>query len=130
MLAATPVAHRAGKGLPRSSTSLISRGSAAKGASAALSETDIGLSLERILGGSVPGKVSKSLQFDRAGGFGQAGADFDELARGVDVVNRGGGPRTATLSNGTKINVRPFSSGRRPTLEIDTPGNPVIKVRY
>lgn len=95
-----------------------------------LSETDIGLTTERILAESVPGKASRSLQYERAGGFGQARADFDALARGVQVIDRGGGLRTATLSNGTKINVRPFSSGRKPTLEIDTVGNPVIKVRY
>lgn len=42
----------------------------------------------------------------------------------------GGGLRTATLSNGTKIYVRPFSSGKFPTLEIDTPDNPLLKIRY
>jgi hypothetical protein len=47
----------------------------------------------------------------------------------VNVIERGGGLRTATLGNGTKVNVRPFSSGKFPTLEIDTPGNPLLKIR-
>jgi hypothetical protein len=51
-------------------------------------------------------------------------------ARGVIVIDRGSGLRTATLSNGTKINVRPFSSGKIATLDVATPGNPGLKIRY
>lgn len=56
--------------------------------------------------------------------------DFDTLTRGVAITDRGGGLRTATLSDGTKVNVRPFSSGNDITLEVDTPGNPSLKIRY
>jgi len=41
-----------------------------------------------------------------------------------------GGWRTAALSNGTKVTVRPSSSGGEPTLSMATPGNPIIKIRY
>lgn len=60
----------------------------------------------------------------------QANSDFDLLTRGVHVVDQGGGLRTATLSNGTNVTVRPFSTGKFPTLDIRTPGNLPIKVRY
>ncbi len=92
-----------------------SGGRAAAKAPRALSETDIGLTTERILSGATRGKVSRSLQFDRAGGFGQAKADFDDLARGVEVIDRGGGLRTATLSNATRsMCVRSVAGGGQP----------------
>ena len=99
-------------------------------AETALTENQIGSTTEDILANATRGKVSTAVQYSKAGGFNQANSDFDLLTSGVDVVDRGGGLRTATLSNGTKVNVRPFSSGKIPTLEIDTPGNPAIKVRY
>jgi RHS repeat-associated protein len=103
-------------------------GSAAK--AAALTEREIGTAVDDVLQGASFYKQSKATQYLKPGGFGQANADFDALTQGVTVIERGGGLRTATLSNGTKINVRPFSSGKYVTLEIDTPGNPVLKVRY
>jgi hypothetical protein len=105
-------------------------GRGAQETSTALSEYEIGGTLEHILSDATAGKFSKSFQFLKSGGFDQANADFDALTNGADVVDRGDGLRTATLSNGTEVNVRPFSSGKWPTLEIDTPGGPAIKIRY
>lgn len=97
---------------------------------AALTEREIGTAVDDVLGGASFYKQSQATQYLKPGGFGQANADFDALTQGVNVIERGGGLRTATLSNGTKVNVRPFSSGKYPTLEIDTPGNPALKIRY
>ena len=107
---------------------LRSTGLAAK--TAALTEREIGTAVDDVLQGATFFKQSQATQYLKSGGFGQANADFDALTKGVKVIERGGGLRTATLSNGTKINVRPFSSGKYPTLEIDTPGNPALKIRY
>jgi hypothetical protein len=96
----------------------------------ALTEYEIGSTMEKILADAKLGKVSKVVQYLKSGGFDQANADFNALTRGVEVVERSDGLRTATLSNGTKIGVRPFSSRKTPTLEIRTPGNPTIKIRY
>lgn len=98
--------------------------------SAALTERQIGSKLDDVLEGTSLFKQSKSTQYLKSGGFDQANHDFDALTRGVRVVERGDNLRTATLSNGTKVNVRPFSSGKSPTLEVDTPGNPLLKIRY
>lgn len=95
-----------------------------------LSETELGSELADILATAHPGKFVKTAQYSKGGGFNQANQDFDRLTQGVNVVIRPDGLRTATLSNGTKINVRPLSSGKAPTLEIDTPGNPLMKIRY
>jgi RHS repeat-associated protein len=97
---------------------------------AGLSEYQIGGQMEDILAGASRGKVAKSVQYLKEGGFQRASADFEKLTEGVSVVDRGGGLRTATLSNGTRVTVRPFSSGDVPTLEVATPGNPVVKIRY
>jgi hypothetical protein len=96
----------------------------------ALTEREIGTTMDDILRGANFLKQSKATQYVKSGGFSQANADLDALAQGVGVIERGGGLRTATLSNGTKINVRPYSSGKVVTLEVDTPGNPLLKIRY
>lgn len=96
----------------------------------ALTEREIGTTMDDLLQGANFLKQSKATQYVKPGGFSQANGDFDALAQGVTVIERGGGLRTATLSNGTKINVRPFSSGKVVTLEVDTPGNPLLKIRY
>ncbi len=96
----------------------------------ALTGREIGSAADDILQGATFHRQSKATQYLKQGGFGQANLDFDAMAPGVTVVDRGGGLRTATLSNGSKINVRPFSSSKYATLEIDTPGNPLLKIRY
>ena len=96
----------------------------------ALTEREIGTTMDDLLQGANFLKQSKATQYVKPGGFSRANADFDALAQGVTIIERGGGLRTATLSNSTKINVRPFSSGKVVTLEVDTPGNPLLKVRY
>jgi hypothetical protein len=81
-----------------------------------------------------PGKASSSRQFEKDGGLDKANKDFDELTKGSPVQDRPGGVRTSELPDGTKVNVRPSSSGPdpKPTLEIQpTPGNgKPIKIRY
>ncbi len=115
--------------LDRTGSRLVSS-SVVAAKSAALTEREIGTTVDDVLQDASFYKQSQATHYLKSGGFGQANADFDALAQGVNVIERGGGLRTATLSNGTKINVRPFSSGKYPTLEIDTPGNPVLKIRY
>lgn len=109
-------------------SSLKPSGVAAK--SVALTEREVGSAMDDILGGASFLKQAKATQYTKPGGFGQANSDFDVLTRGVEVTDRGGGLRTATLSNGTKVNVRPFSLGDDITLEVVTPGNPALKIRY
>lgn len=65
------------------------------------------------------------------GGIDQANQDLDLVTRGLHVVPRQDGLRTAALGNGYTLVVRPFSSGGRNTLEVQTPpGELTIKVRY
>ena len=45
-------------------------------------------------------------------------------------MDRGNGLRTATLNDGTKVVVRPFSSGGQITLEIQPTVGKVVKIRY
>lgn len=92
----------------------------------------VGGRVDAILRGSKFIELKKAIQFGREGGFAQANKDFDALLNGAKQVTRDGGLRTATLEDGTKINVRPYSSGDKPTLEIDTPYDdvPTIKIRY
>ncbi len=100
-----------------------------------LDEFQIGSVAEDLVSDSNFIKSSESsgrttLQYDRAGGFEQAQADFARLAEGLGVTTYPNGTSVITLSNGTKVNVREHSSGGRPTLEIVTPGNPTMKFRY
>ena len=121
----------AGRGVRRTVDNYrLSRGGTRTRAGVPLSETELGLELADVLKNATFLKLVKSAQYMKTGSFRQASLDFDRLTHGVTVVTRNSGLRTATLSNGTKINVRPFSSGQLPTLEIDTPGNIVIKIRY
>lgn len=85
---------------------------------------------EEILKGAKPGKVSSSRQYGKPGGFGQANKDFDALTRGGKIQERGGGLRTAEMPDGSKVIVRPNSSGGQPTLEIQPLSGKTIKIRY
>jgi RHS repeat-associated protein len=82
-----------------------------------------------ILRGAAAGKASSSRQFSKPGGMAEANADFDAL-RPINVQSRGGGMRTGQLSDGSKVTVRPQSSGGNPTLEIRPPTGRPIKIRY
>jgi len=85
---------------------------------------------EEILKGAKHLKTSSSRQFSKTGGIGQANKDFDALTRGGKITDRGNGLRTAEVSNGSKVIVRPSSSGGQPTLEIQPPAGKTIKIRY
>jgi hypothetical protein len=55
--------------------------------------------------------------------------DFETLTRGAKVFDRSKGLQAATLADGTKLTVRPFSSGGSPALEIQPTGK-AIKIRH
>jgi hypothetical protein len=88
------------------------------------------MNIKDLLNKSKPGKFSKSHQYSRPGGFNQANKDFDKLTKGLPVKNHGGGIRSATLRDGSKISVRPSSSGGSPSIQINPPKGRVVKVRY
>ena len=80
--------------------------------------------------GATPGRETKgrTTQWDKGGGMDEANRDFD--AKGPkDVVPLPDGGRRGTLPDGRQINVRPDSSGKVPTLEIQD-GKSRDKVRY
>ena len=87
---------------------------------------------EEILKDAKPGKVSSSRQYEKTGGIDQANKDFDAMTQGAKVQDRGGGIRTAELPDGSKVIVRPVSSGPqpKPTLEIQPLSGRTIKIRY
>jgi hypothetical protein len=85
---------------------------------------------EEILKDAKPGKVSSSRQYEKQGGAEQANKDFDAMTRGAKVQDRGGGVKTAELPDGSKVIVRPTSSGGKPTLEIQPPTGKTTKIRY
>jgi hypothetical protein len=67
--------------------------------------------------------------WSKEGGFERANKDFDSLKLNK-VQDRGNGLRTGQLPDGTYVNVRPFSSGDLPTLEIQYNDKPTVKIRY
>lgn len=85
---------------------------------------------EVVLDGAKPGNVGKTKQYTKPGGFSQANDDFDEATKGLPVKDQGGGIRSATLSDGSTISVRPQSSQGSPTIQINPPTGKPIKVRY
>ncbi|HZF35837.1 MAG TPA: RHS repeat-associated core domain-containing protein [Candidatus Angelobacter sp.] len=81
--------------------------------------------------GSTPGKSSSSEQYNKGGGAGQANSDFDKIAGNNNPVkDHGNGIRSTELQDGTTVSVRPSSSEGSPTVQINRPGEPPIKVRY
>ncbi|MGE3622548.1 MAG: RHS repeat-associated core domain-containing protein [Bdellovibrionales bacterium] len=67
---------------------------------------------------------------NNAGGFSQANTDFDSIIGNANFQNYPGNIRGATLPDGTTISVRPSSSNGAPTIQINRPDQPPIKVRY
>ncbi len=89
--------------------------------------------VDDILADAQPGKADKSKQYAKPGGLEQANKDFDSLAGNSPVADHGGGVRSTTLPNGTRVSVRPNSTAGKPTVEINPPkgqGGPKIKIRY
>jgi RHS repeat-associated protein len=74
--------------------------------------------------------ANKTIRMLRSGGLRQAYRDFARVTQGVPVKNRGHGLRTATLRDGTRVTVRPSSSGGQPTLDLIRPDSRPIKIRY
>ena len=91
---------------------------------------NINNAIEEFLDNSTPGNVGKSTQYSRTGDFGQANADFDALVGSQPVKSYPGDIRSAEFDDNLTISVRPTSSGNVPTIQINIPGEPHIKVRY
>ncbi|MBI3621120.1 MAG: RHS repeat-associated core domain-containing protein [Nitrospirae bacterium] len=71
------------------------------------------------------------IQIDRSGGPAAANRAFDALAKGRQITNYGNGIRSVELPGGGSASVRPFSSApSRPTIQIDQPTGPTIKIRF
>jgi hypothetical protein len=128
------------------SLSVQAPGGAAKGATKAgkeaLDEATQGPAAKRdpatvgeILKDATSGNASKpgmgSNQFGKPGGMAQANRDFDRLTEGLTVKEHGGGIRSAQLSDGSTISVRPSSGQGSPTIQINPAnGDNPIKIRY
>lgn len=87
-------------------------------------------SLDKVLSGAKPGAPTKgrTTQFEKSGGFDQAGRDFDSLGLS-DVTDIPGGGRAGQLPDGRTVVVRPSSKGGPPTLEVQA-GRNRIKIRF
>lgn len=66
----------------------------------------------------------------KTGDINDANVDFDAATKGVERISRSRGMRTATLADGTRITVRPFSSDGAPTVEVIGPNGELVKIRY
>jgi hypothetical protein len=97
------------------------------------------LSVDDLIASSeITTETSVLIERKKAGGFNQASEDFNAL-KPSNVVDRGNGFRTGTLSDGRRISIRPIEkvkSTNTPTIQIDPPrgnsrktGRP-IKIRY
>jgi len=86
--------------------------------------------VDEVLKDAKPGKVSSSRQFDKKGGLNQANKDFDALIEGP-AKNYPGGTRVGNLPDGKgTVIVRPTSSAKKPTVEIQPPTGKTVKIRY
>lgn len=76
-------------------------------------------------------KKTGTSQYDRDGGFDQAQKDFDKLVEGLEVKTDSNGAKYAKLPDGRTVNVRNFSSGGEPTLEIFDPSKtPKMRIKF
>jgi hypothetical protein len=95
---------------------------------------DVREKMGRVLEGTTAGEdTGKKLNVRAPGTFDDANREFDELTKGLPVKDQGDGIRSATLSDGTKVTVRPHSTkkkGDQPTLEIQPTKGKRIEKRY
>jgi hypothetical protein len=96
--------------------------------------TTAGKSVDDVLSGTKPGRVTKgkTTQYISQGSYDQAVKDFDSLKpSNVKDINTNYGPaKTGTLPDGRTVTVRPGSTDGRPTLEIRGSNGRGIEVRY
>ena len=86
-----------------------------------------------VAGSRVISRSSRLIQLERPGRFNEANRLFDQLSvsQSVKTIPTPQGPvRAFELPGGRSISVRPFSSGDQPTIQIDTRGQPTIKIRF
>jgi len=69
----------------------------------------------------------KATQFEKNGDFDTAVQDFEKM--NLQNIRQYGETKVGNLNDGRTVNVRPDSSGKRPTLEI-TGGDRKVKIRY
>ena len=90
--------------------------------------------VEDILEGATPGRKTKgkAQQWNKSGGYEQALKDYNSLdVRDSHKIETGyGSGITGTLSDGSKVNVRPGSTQGDATVEIQKPNGVKIKIRY
>jgi len=83
-----------------------------------------------VLQGATKGRTGKSQQYTKPGGEAQANKDFDRIVGNQPTTQIGNGGRATKLPDGTGVSVRPTSTEGSPTLQINQPGRPAIKIRY
>ena len=86
--------------------------------------------LDKLLEGAVLTKSGKTVQYQKTGGFDQANSDFDVVTADSTVKYQGNGIRSAELTSGGSISVRPQSTGGSPTVQLNQPGQKPVKIRY
>jgi len=89
--------------------------------------------LEKYLGGAQKIRSGKTHQYTKVGGVKKAEKDFLKLVGRTPIKKHGNGVKSATLSNGSKISIRPYSGKDKkgpPTLQISPKVGKQIKVRY
>jgi len=101
-------------------------------ADAPLTESEIPNVIQSIFSGcSQEGGSSNLLQLYKSGGLTRAETDFAELTQGLSPSKSANGVLSARLSSGANVSIRAFGSGQNlPTLQINVPGAPPIKIRY
>ena len=90
--------------------------------------------IDNVLSGATPGRETKdkTKQWDKSGGYEKALEDYNRLnPKGSrEIQTEYGSGQTGTLSDGSKVNVRPGSTYGNATLEIQKPNGTKLKIRY
>jgi hypothetical protein len=88
-------------------------------------------SIDKIFIGAIKESSGKSLQYIKNGGFNQAKRDFNNLKLNkIESINTPyGNGMKGLMDDGTRVSIRPGSSGGMPTLQMSR-GGKNIKIRY
>lgn len=87
---------------------------------------------ELIEGSKLLKKSKDTLILEHAGTGGKAEAQrvFDSLTVNAEVKLHKKGIRSAEIEGGGDVGVRDFSSSKRPTIQVNRPGEPTTKIRF